>query len=144
MRLWLFSLRSNLATPQAETKFVNAEGNRNQARRCQANVPNHELFGGGGLGLAAWCCDAFAPPGSRCGGNESSTVAATRRQRPLQLLHHLAESSAAAVSLVLAAITALLTLLEVPPIGSTSPLLRSGGVLELSCYTRRRAQRPDF
>lgn len=46
--LWLFSLRSNLATPQAETKFENAEGNSNQAQRCQANAANHGLLGGGG------------------------------------------------------------------------------------------------
>lgn len=48
VRLWLFSLPSNLATPQAETKFVNAEGNRNQAWHCQANAHNHKPLGRGG------------------------------------------------------------------------------------------------
>lgn len=40
-------LHSNLATPQAESKLENTEGNRNQARCCRANMPNHGQLSGG-------------------------------------------------------------------------------------------------
>lgn len=42
-----FFLHSNVATPQAESKLENTEGNRNQARCCQANIPNHGQLRGG-------------------------------------------------------------------------------------------------
>lgn len=36
----------NLATPQAESKLENTEGNRNQERCCLANMPNHGQLSG--------------------------------------------------------------------------------------------------
>lgn len=101
--------------PNLKTQKVTAI--KRSVARLTRLITDRSEGGVRGVGLAARHYDAFAPPGSRCGGNESSTAAATRRQRPLQLLRHLAESFAAAVSLFLAAVAALLTLMEVAPLG---------------------------
>ena len=78
-----FFTRSNLATPQAGSKLENTEGNRNQARCCLANMPNHGQLSGGPA-LSAKRYNAMGPRGRRCRGNGSNErtkmAALTQRQ----------------------------------------------------------------